>query len=259
MKKNKEKNIGIVLSGGGARANAHIGVLQALNENGIFPTHISGSSAGALIGSLYCSGYTPKEILELAKSYEFLKIFKIGFINKGLTEMTRLRKFLDKHIKDDFNTLNIPLYISVTNLNSGKYEIISKGKLIDFILASCAVPLLFKPIIINNCLYVDGGLTNNFPIEPLLICCSKIIGVNVSSHNEKSKINGLIEITERCLQLSIWNTIKDRINKCDVIVDIDNAPNYSMFSIKKSEELFKIGYDSTIKKMDLILKSISGP
>ena len=150
MEKNKRNNLGLVLSGGGARANAHIGVLQALNENGIYPTHISGSSAGALIGALYCSGYSPKEILELAKSYEFLKIFKIGFLNKGLTEMTRLRKFLNKHLKDDFNALNSPLYISVTNLNSGEYEIISKGNLIDFILASCAVPLLFKPTIVKS-------------------------------------------------------------------------------------------------------------
>ena len=256
MEKNKRNNLGLVLSGGGARANAHIGVLQALNENGIYPTHISGSSAGALIGALYCSGYSPKEILELAKSYEFLKIFKIGFLNKGLTEMTRLRKFLNKHLKDDFNALNSPLYISVTNLNSGEYEIISKGNLIDFILASCAVPLLFKPIKINNSLYVDGGLTNNFPVEPLLMSCSKIIGVNVSSHNEKPKIIGLIEITERCLQLSVWNTVKDRINKCDVVVDIDTAFNYSMFSIKKSEELYKIGFDSTIKIMDIIIKTI---
>ena len=143
MQKNKEQNIGVVLSGGGARANAHIGVLQALNENGIFPTHISGASAGALIGALYCNGHTPKEILELAKSYEFLKIFKIGFNNRGLTEMTRLKKFLNNHLIDNFNTLQIPLYISVTNLNSGVCEIKSKGRLIDFILASCAIPLLF--------------------------------------------------------------------------------------------------------------------
>jgi NTE family protein len=106
-------------------------------------------------------------------------------------------------------------------------------------------------------LYVDGGLTNNFPVEPLLISCYKIIGVNVSSHNVKPKISGLIEITERCLQLAVWNTIKDRIIKCDVIIDLDNAFNYSMFSIKKSEPLFKIGYDATIEKMDLILKSIN--
>lgn len=256
MQKNKLKNIGVVLSGGGARANAHIGVLQALNENGIYPTHISGSSAGALIGALYCSGYTPNEILELAKSFEFLKIFKIGFLNKGLTEMTRLRKFLHHHIKDDFASLKISLYISVTNLNSGNCEIISKGQLIDIILASCAIPLLFKPIKINSYLYVDGGLTNNFPVEPLLNHCYKIIGVNVSSHTEKIKISGIIEITERCLQLSVWNTVKDRIDKCDVFLDINNTVNYTMFSIKKSQELYVIGYNTTIDKMDVILKAI---
>jgi len=72
--------------------------------------------------------------------------------------------------------------------------------------AGLAVPLLFKPIKTNSSLYVDGGLTNNFPVEPLQICCSKIIGVNESSHNEKPIISGFIEITERCLQL--WQNVK---------------------------------------------------
>ena len=86
--------LGLVLSGGGARANAHIGALHALNENGIYPTHISGASAGALIGALYCSGYSPLEILALSKSKAFLSIFKIGFLNKELTDMSRLKTFL---------------------------------------------------------------------------------------------------------------------------------------------------------------------
>ena len=246
--------LGVALSGGGARAAAHIGVLQALNENGIYPTHISGSSAGALIGALYCNGYTPLEILELSKSQEFLKIFKIGFINKELTGMTRLKTFLKYHIKEDFMNLKIPLSISVTNLNLGNYEIISSGNLIEFIAASCAVPLLFRPVIIDGIQYVDGGLLNNLPVEPLINTCDKIIGVSVDVHKYKNKIKGVIQITERCLQLAIWNTIQERIKKCDVSIVIDKNLEYTMFTFNKSQDLFKIGYDSTIKKMDLILK-----
>ena len=246
--------IGIALSGGGARAAAHIGVLQALNENGIYPTHISGSSAGALIGALYCNGYTPLEILELSECQEFLKIFKIGFINKELTEMTRLKTFLKNHIKEDFIDLKVPLSISVTNLNLGNYEIISSGNLIEFIAATCAVPLLFRPVIIDGIQYVDGGLLNNLPVEPLINTCDKIIGVSVDAHKYKNKIKGVIQITERCLQLAIWNTIQERIKKCDVSIVIDKNLEYTMFTFNKSQDLFKIGYDSTIKKMDLILK-----
>lgn len=248
--------IGIVLSGGGARANAHIGVLNALNENGIFPDYISGSSAGALIGALYCSGYKPLEILELSKSKEFLNIFKIGLTNKGLTQMTSLRTFLGNHIKKEFKDLDIPLFVSVSNLNLGNYEIISSGNLVDFVLASCAVPLLFKPVKIKQYLYVDGGLLNNFPVEPLENVCDKIIGVNTNEHFIKENIKGFLEITERCLQLAIWNTTQERVKKCDFTIVIDNPFGYSMFSVKKSQELYQIGYNVTSKQMDALIKSI---
>ena len=85
----KETTIGIALSGGGARAAAHIGVLQALNENGIFPTHISGASGGSVIGALYCSGYAPLEILDLTKTASFLHIFKLGLGFKSIRDMSR--------------------------------------------------------------------------------------------------------------------------------------------------------------------------
>lgn len=250
------KNIGIVLSGGGARGAAHIGALQALNENNIYPSHISGASAGALIGALYCAGHSPLEILEMAKSESFLKIFKIGFMNKGLTEMTRLKAFLKSHIPDDFSKLKTPLFISVTNLNLGNFEIKSSGKLIDYVVASCAVPLLFKPTKIDGQLYVDGGLLNNLPIEPLLNVSDKIIGISVTGHQYKADIKGALQITERCLHLSVWNTIQERIKQCDVAVEIDKDYTFSMFAFRNAEELYKVGYDTTIKKIDTILRSI---
>lgn len=252
----KNKNIGLVLSGGGARAYAQIGALHALNEHGIFPSHIAGSSAGALVGALYCSGYSPLELLEIAKSQEFLKIFKIGFINKELTKMTRLRSFLKEYIKDDFKLLEVPLYVSVTNLNKGINEIKSSGNLIDIIAASCAIPLLFHPVKINETLYVDGGLLNNFPVEALLKISDKIIGISVNEHQFQENIKGVMQITERCLQLAVWNTVQERIKKCDAAIIIDQHYTYSMFSINKAEELFEIGYLAAMEEMEEILKII---
>ena len=252
------KSIGLILSGGGARAAAHIGVLQALNENGIHPTHVSGASAGALIGALYCSGYTPMEILKLSLDHEYLKIFRIGFMNKRLTDMTRLKEFLHIHIPDDdFKKLHIPLFISVSNLNSGMFEIKSEEKLIECIAASCAIPLLFKPININGNDYVDGGVLNNLPVEPLQNICNKIIGVSVCAHEPRPKIRGVKEIAERCLQLAIWNTMSERILKCNIAIEIEEAFSYSIFSMKKSEKLFEIGYKTAISRMEEISKTLS--
>lgn len=225
-----EKIVGIALSGG-ARGAAHIGVLHALNENGIFPHHVSGASAGALIGALYCNGYSPLEILELSKEHSFLKIFKIGIMNQSLTHMTRLRKFLFNHIEDEFEKLKLPFYLSVTNLNSGKFEIKSAGPLIDYIAASCAIPLVFHPLIIDGQMYVDGGVLNNLPVEPLLKRCDAIFGVSVSDHQIKDKITGRLQTAHRCMQLAIWNNVENRLKMCDIALEIPNASSYGLRDI----------------------------
>ena len=148
------------------------------------------------------------------------------------------------------------MFVSVTNLNLGNFEIKSSGKLIDYVVASCAVPLLFKPIKIEGYLYVDGGLLNTLPVESLLNISDKIIGISVSGHRIKEDIKGALQITERCLRLSVWNTIQERIKECDVFLDIDKDYTYSMFAFKNADELFNIGYETTIKNMDVILRTI---
>ena len=250
-------NIGIALSGGGARGIAHIGVLHALNENGIFPNRLSGASSGSVIAALYCLGNSPLEILKLSHEQAFLKIFKIGLFNKGLTELTYLKSFLENHIaEDNFETLKIPLHISVSNINSGNSEIISSGKLIEPLLASCALPLIFKAVRMNGSLYVDGGLLNNLPVEVLMTYCDKIIGSSVCPHEERLNIKGLRHIGERCLQLAIYNTVKPRLQFCDVPLEITKSYNFSMFDFKKSDELFEIGYETTMDKVAEIKKKL---
>lgn len=171
--------------------------------------------------------------------------------------MTHLKEFLHEVIKNDsFESLKTPLYISVTNLNSGTNEIISKGKLIDTIIASCAIPLLFKPISINGNLYVDGGVLNNLSIEPLLENCNKTIGISVCTHLFKQEIKGLKQISERCIQLAIWNTMQERFKSCDIAIEIDKSFEYSMFSLKNTDKLFKIGYETTLERIPEILNKL---
>ncbi|WP_149276331.1 patatin-like phospholipase family protein [Pareuzebyella sediminis] len=252
-------SIGIALSGGGARGAAHIGVLYALNQNGIYPDHISGSSAGSIIAALYCYGYCPKEILELSHEMSFLKIFKIGLLNKGLTELTYLRDFLKSHIDaNGHRELLTKLHVCVSNINSGNFEIISSGDFIEPLLASCALPLLFKPVKMNGNIYVDGGLLNNLPVEPLLKVCDKIIGSSVSPHEEQMELKGMRNIGTRCLQLAIWNTVLPRLKHCNVALEIERSYSYRLFDLKKSDELFTIGYETTMARMPEIKRKLSG-
>lgn len=251
-------NIGIALSGGGARGAAHIGALQALNENNIFPTMVSGSSAGALIGAIYCSGYTPLEMLALCKEHAFLKIFKIGFTNKGLTELKYLEAFLKTHLKaKTFEDLKIPLSIGVTNINTGMFEVRSSGDLIKTILASCSIPLLFKPVKLDKDVYIDGGVLNNLPIEPLQETCDKIIGISVCPHVYKEKVVGIKDIAERVFHLGVWNTMEHRLKQCDVAIEIEGAFQFGIFDLKHASALFDAGYQTTIAKMNMITENIS--
>ena len=132
-----KSKIGIALSGGGARGIAHIGVLQALDENGVFPDVISGTSAGSIVGALYASGKTPLEILKVVEKSKVYKTIKFGMPLKGLTDLSYLAKLLSENIeKDSFESLSRKLFIAVSNLNSGELEIINKGKLFDVVVAS---------------------------------------------------------------------------------------------------------------------------
>jgi NTE family protein len=247
-----ETTIGIALSGGGARAAAHIGVLHALNENGIYPTHISGASGGSVIGALYCSGYTPLEILELTKTASFLHIFKLGLEFRSIRDMSRLQEFLYYHIKHDFKELQLPLFLSVTNLDSGFNEIISKGKLVPAIMASCAIPLIFKPFVFNGNTYVDGGILNNLPVDVLKEKCQFVLGSNVSGLEKGKKANSRLEIAHRCLQLAIRTNVEPRLKMCDHAIEIQDAFHFGIFDIQKTQELFDIGYTAIVNDMEAI-------
>ena len=244
-------NIGIVLSGGGARGAAHIGVLKALNDNGIFPDVVSGVSSGSVVAALYCAGYSPDEILKLTHQSAFLKVFKLRFFHTAKLEQIYLRDFLANHLStSNFSSLKIPLHVCISNINTGKFEIVSQGNnLIEVLLASCALPLIYNSVTINNNKYVDGGLLNNLPVEPLLYSVRKIIGVNLCPHEFRGNIVGWRDIGLRCFQLAIWNTVQSRLSKCDVALEIEDSFKYGMFNLKKSENLFKIGYDTAMYEM----------
>ena len=164
----KKYKIGLVLSGGGARGFAHLGVIQALNEAGLFPDVISGTSAGAIIGSLYADGYTPAEIMKMVNSNSRLSYIRPTVPREGLLQISGIVRILRDNLRaKNFEELKIPLYVSATDLNNGKIVYFSKGVLIEKIIASASIPVLFKPVVIDNIHYVDGGVLDNLPVRPI--------------------------------------------------------------------------------------------
>jgi NTE family protein len=246
----KEYNIGLVLSGGGARGFAHLGVIQALNEHGIFPDVISGTSAGAIIGVLYADGHTPGEILKLMEGSSRLDFMRPALPREGLLQINGIAKILKSSLRSKlFEELKIPLFVAATDLNHGKAVYFSKGEILDPVIASASVPVIFQPVKIGDVSYVDGGVLDNLPIKPIENKCRILIGSFVNPVDYIEKISGLISIVERTFMLSMSKEIIEKAKKFDLFIAPPELKNYKFLDPEKAAELFWIGYKATTEKL----------
>ncbi len=249
----KQYNIGLVLSGGGTRGFAHLGVIQALNEAGIFPDVISGTSAGALIGVLYADGHTPAEIMKMMNSSSRLDFMRPALPREGLLQINGIIKILKASLRSkNFNELKIPLFVSATDLNNGKAVYFSEGELFDPVIASASIPVLFQPVKIGDISYVDGGVLDNLPIRPIENKCRILIGSFVNPVGYMKKISGLINIAERTFMLSMSKEIYEKAKKFDLFIAPLALRNYKFLNPEKAQELFEIGYNATNQKLEEI-------
>jgi NTE family protein len=253
--------IGLTLSGGGAKGIAHIGVIQALLDNNIKPEIISGTSAGSIIGSLYAAGVSPDDMIYAVNDSSFFKVFRIvGIPGAGLIKLDYLRERMADFIKvDNFNALKYEMNICATNMNIGKPIIFNSGTLFDKIMASCAVPWLFKPIIIEGQMFADGGITNNMPAQAIRDRCDVLIGCNVKPKLEISENNDLdsfMGITQRCVDLSLWTNSKPNVKCLDVYIAPEKLQGFSSFNMKRTKEMCEVGYEETMKHLPKLLKII---
>ena len=246
------KKIGLVLSGGGYRGIAHIGVLKAMEELGIKPDYISGTSAGAVVGALHAAGHAWQDILELFTTIELFNITHYSLFKPGLINGIKLANQLAPFFKENsFERLNIPMFIATTDMVEGKTRFFHKGEIITPIIASAAVPGVFSPVDFNGYLLCDGGVTNNFPIEPLLVYCDQIIGVYVNPLPEvkKSDLKTTTALVNRSYTISRVNIVEPKFNQCDVMICPKDLGKYQIFSKTHIEDIFQLGYHDALLKL----------
>lgn len=247
--------IGLVLSGGAARGIAHLGVFKALNENKI-PIHaISGTSAGAIAGAFYASGLSVQQMLEFVEDSSIFNIVSLKLPNRGLTDLTYLRKKIKQYIPhNSFDKLILPLTVALSNLNTGEVDYLNSGELDEVVAASCAIPLLFRPVNIQGQTYVDGGLLANAPVQPLVGACDFIITINLvpQVEAEHHELSSIFNIAQRCFDLAALNNIKPQLRQSHVVIEPPQLKNISRFSLNRSKEIFELGYQETQAKIDFI-------
>lgn len=246
--------IGFALSGGGIKGLCHAGVLKALEEFEIFPDVISGVSAGAIVGALYADGYSPDEIAAMFQDISFRKMTNFHIPEGGLFGMDAFEEFLSKTLRaKTFEDLKIPLRIVATDLDKGITKVFDQGKLLEPILASCSVPLLFKPRKINNVNYVDGGVLKNFPVSTIRYDCEQVIGINASPLVADEYKLTLLNVASRTYHFMFKSNILADKEMCDFLIEPIDMGNYDTFDTDKAREIYDLGYSST----KLQLKSIN--
>lgn len=248
-----KNEIGICLSGGAALGLAHIGVLQALEEQGIYPTQIAGSSMGAIVGAIYAAGFSPDEMLQLIKDDKLYKITKLmtfrpTFLKSGLSTHTILRSLIRELIPhNSFDGLKKKMHVCVTNLCTAEWEIIDSGdKLDEWVAASASIPGLFESIKLNNTFYVDGGLLNNLPAQGVEKYCKNIIGVDVIPHRvpvDLKKPTDSVAYSVRAVQ---HQNSKVGRELCQFLIEPNAIDEFNEFSFDSYQDIYQYGYKATV-------------
>ncbi|MEM4703183.1 MAG: patatin-like phospholipase family protein [Candidatus Pacearchaeota archaeon] len=259
----KKYNLALVLSGGGARGMAHIGVLEILEKSNIVPNVIIGTSAGALVGGMYAAGVLDKFKKELiGKKKEIKKILRVWPSREGLIKTDKLERELKKLIGErKIEELDKKFIAVSVDLLTGKKVLIEEGTLCQAILASIAIPLVFPPLHREGTLLVDGGLEDPLPIDEGFRLARKVIAVDITRSIDKipkkDKYN-FVDILERAL-IIIQSEISEAALKKyrHNLVVLKPDVNINTLEFSRSKEAISIGEEETKKNLEKIKELLS--
>ncbi|UCG52189.1 MAG: patatin-like phospholipase family protein [Candidatus Latescibacterota bacterium] len=249
--------IGVALSGGTAKAVAHIGALQALQESELPINRISGASGGSMVAVFFASGMSVQRMTEVASTLSWGKLVKIRLSRLGVISSKPIEEFVREQVGDlEFSELNIPCSVIATDLATGERKAFESGDVARAVRASCTIPQIFLPVEIGDRYYVDGGFSEYLPIETLREKDEMfVIGVHLA---HKVPMYGR---PRNYLQLAIHITgLVARTNyvvsmrKADILIHPD-MDDFSPFDFEPSERLVKAGYDATVRMIPDIVKA----
>jgi NTE family protein len=256
-----EFRLGIVLSGGGSRGLVHAGVLRALTEQGIEPACVSGSSSGAIVGALYAAGYSAPEMVEFFDVASPFRFSKLALGKPGFFDTEKVVDDFRRYFPDDsFSALRRKLFVTATDLVRARSEVFAAGPLVRPVIASSSVPLVFTPITIDGRLFADGGILDNFPVEPLLGLCDVLLGVYASplSHRDRPDLGSSFAVAQRAFEIGMYSASRRRFHRCDLVISPPALTGYSMFDAKRHAEIVEVGYRATLERMEEIRQLLDG-
>lgn len=249
--------IGLALSGGGIKGVAHVGVLKALSEFNIQPTQISGTSVGAIVGAMHAGGHTWEAIYDFFKNAAIFSVKRYARGKPGIFDSLKFEEELSIYFPEDtFEALKIPLSVTATTVLSGKQHTFNRGALIRPIIASACFPGVFTPIEIAGDYYFDGGVIDDFPVEPLIASCDQIIGsyVNPLSAITMTDLKHSYQVLNRAYEINLYHNGQNKFNDCDLLVCPSKLAKYGTFSMRSIDEIFYIGYEAACIQLEKSVK-----
>ncbi len=284
--------IGLVLSGGGARGFAHVGVIRVLEENHIPVDYIAGASMGALVGALYATGKTPDEMEQLIETLDWAELLRgkpafdalsyrrkedrrnlpgaitlggkgaqlnlPGSLNPGHEiGLVIDRLMLPYGDNTNFDELPIPFHAVATDLVKAETVVLQDGSLAHALRATMAIPGVFAPVELNGAILADGGILNNIPTDVAKqMGADIIIVVNIETQlGDRSTLQDLVGILGQTYYVATIENSRRSLRQADFIIAPD-LENYTMFDFTKGKEIVKLGYTGAQTKVAL-LKSLA--
>lgn len=260
MKKNKLK-IGLALGGGGALGMAHIGVLEVLEEHGIHIDYIAGTSMGAIVGSAYASGITPKEMRDIASKVRTINLLDLNLKRGSFLSGASAEKWIKNIIKvDTFDKLKIPFSCTACDLLNGELVVLNSGDLIKSVRASMSVPAVFRPVEMDGRYLVDGGVVCNVPADIVKqMGADIVIAVNVlGDYKLNKKPTSMIGTLLNTIYLQQSVLTKSLVNNVDVYIDLNlGIKNQQTFSKNNFSRCINVGKQQAEKVIPQILSLLN--
>ncbi len=248
---NDKIKIGVALGGGAVKGFAHIGVLQVLEENGIKPSFVAGTSMGSLIGALYSFGLTPIEMENLSRTIRYNSVVDLNVImHRGILVGNKLKMLVEQYTNNAMiQNLKIPFRAVAIDLISGKQFVFEKGSVSEAVRASCSVPGVFEAVKKDDMLLVDGGLLNNVPSDVVKqMGADFVISVDVvGDYTAQLPTRSLINVLLNSFNVAICNNEKQRKKHHDHLIKL-TMPDVKVEVLKQENIVKAIEYGRKIAK-----------
>ncbi|MCU4387667.1 patatin-like phospholipase family protein [Acinetobacter haemolyticus] len=251
IKQQKRPVVALVLGSGGARGYAHIGVIEVLEQHGIRPDLIVGTSAGSIVGSIYASGKSAAELREIALKLKANDVRDVSVSLKGFFDGKKVEDYVNEQVQNTpLQRLKIPMYVVATELKEGTKTVFNYGNTGQAVRASASIPSMFVPIKIGHNEYVDGGLVSPVPVQVARdLGADIVIAVDILAqpvHTETTNVWGLFNQNINIMQ---GRLAEEELKYADIVIQPDLREKVHIFDVKGREITMQAGVDAAQSKL----------